>query len=100
MPSLLKCSTTMGLTNLDTFGASVHQKPILGEGTAKVELKKLETAEVVAPLLGLSKQALYEAVRRKIIPCVKIGHRIRFNPDALAEWVVNGGKALDGSEQR
>ena len=64
------------------------------------ELKKLETAEFVAPMLGLSKQALYEAVRRELLPSVKIGRRIRFNLDELADWVSRGGKAIDGSEQR
>lgn len=62
------------------------------------EFKKLETAEVVAPLLGLSKQALYEAVRTGLIPHVKIGCRIRFCRDQLADWVASGGKASDGSE--
>jgi excisionase family DNA binding protein len=56
---------------------------------------KLETAETVAPMLGLTKQALYEAVRQKIIPAVHIGRRIRFNLDTLAEWSANGGKAIE-----
>lgn len=58
-------------------------------------LPKLETAKVVAPMLGLTTQALYEAVRRELIPAVHIGRRIRFDPDVLAEWVASGGKAID-----
>jgi excisionase family DNA binding protein len=61
---------------------------------------KLETAETVAPMLGLSKQALYEAVRAGLIPHVKIGCRIRFSPDQLADWVASGGKAIEAREQR
>jgi excisionase family DNA binding protein len=60
--------------------------------------KKLETAETVAPMLGLSKQALYEAVRRELIPAVRIGRRIRFNLDTLAEWSANGGKAIEATK--
>lgn len=62
-------------------------------------LPKLETADVVAPLLGLSTQALYEAVRRELIPSVKIGRRIRFNLDELADWMAKGGKSIDAREQ-
>ena len=60
--------------------------------------KKLETAETVAPMLGLSQQALYEAVRKKIIPAVHIGRRIRFDLDTLAAWSANGGKAIEATK--
>ena len=63
-------------------------------------LPKLETAKVVAPMLGLSTQALYEAVRRELIPSVKIGRRIRFNLDELADWASRGGKAIEEGERR
>lgn len=59
------------------------------------ELPKFETAEVVAPMLGLTKQALYEAVRTGLIPAVRIGRRIRFNLDSLAEWAKKGGKGIE-----
>lgn len=32
MPNLLNCSTTMGLTKLDTLYLALPKKPILGEG--------------------------------------------------------------------
>lgn len=62
------------------------------------ELKRLEKAEVVAPILGLTKQALYEAVRTGIIPAVRIGRRIRFNPEVLREWMAQGGKPIEESQ--
>lgn len=60
--------------------------------------KKLETADTVAPMLGLSKQALYDAVRQKLVPVVYIGRRVRFDLDALAEWSANGGKAIEATK--
>ena len=62
-------------------------------------LKKLLTADVVAELLGLTTQALYEAVRKNLIPHIRIGRRLRFDPDAIASWTANGGTPL-GEGQR
>ncbi len=53
--------------------------------------KRLETAEAVALMLKMSKQALYEAVRKGLVPCVRIGKRIRFDLDALETWLECGG---------
>jgi len=87
-----------GVDQIGYVASGINKKPNLGEAMS-TELKKLETAEVVAPLLGLSKQALYEAVRKDLIPAVWIGRRIRFDPEELAKWVAQGGKALEESEQ-
>jgi len=53
--------------------------------------KKLETVDVVAPMLKMSKQALYEAIRRGLVPAVRIGTRIRINLDVLENWLECGG---------
>ena len=53
--------------------------------------KRLETVEAVALMLNISKQALYEAVRKGLVPAVKIGRRIRFDLDALETWLECGG---------
>lgn len=55
---------------------------------------KLLTVEEVAPMLKMSRQALYEAVRRGLVPAVKIGRRIRFDLDALETWLECGGSPL------
>lgn len=52
---------------------------------------KLLTVEEVAPMLKMSRQALYEAVRRGFVPSVRIGRRIRFDLDALETWLECGG---------
>ena len=57
-------------------------------------MQQLINAETAAPLLGLnSKIAVYDAVRRNLIPHVRIGRRVRFDPEALKTWVQNGGTA-------
>jgi len=60
------------------------------------EMQKFATAEVVADMLGLSKQGLYEAVRKGLVPAVRIGRRIRFNLDLLASWAASGGRSVEG----
>jgi len=54
-----------------------------------------ETAENVAPMLGLTQQALYEAVKTGLVPAIRIGRRIRFDLDALRDWAASGGKSLE-----
>jgi excisionase family DNA binding protein len=52
---------------------------------------KLLTVEEVAAMLKMSRQALYEAVRKGLVPAVRIGRRIRFDLDALETWLECGG---------
>lgn len=69
----------------------------VNEGCRKLDiavndmLKKLETADNVALMLKMSRPAVYEAVRRGLIPHVRIGKRIRFNLEALETWLECGG---------
>lgn len=53
--------------------------------------KKLETVEVVAPMLKMTPQALYEASRKGLIPSIRIGRRVRWDLDALETWLEAGG---------
>ncbi len=53
--------------------------------------KKLETVEVVAAMLKMTPQALYEASRSGLVPSVRIGRRVRWDIDALQTWLECGG---------
>lgn len=44
-------------------------------------------AKEAAVYLGISKWLLYESVKRKEIPCVRIGGRLLFRKAALDEWM-------------
>lgn len=55
---------------------------------------QLLTAKETAPILGVTLARLYEMVRDRIVPpgpVVRFGRQIRFNPEALEEWLKSGG---------
>lgn len=54
-------------------------------------MQQLFNAEETASRLGISMARLYELVRAELIPVVRIGRQLRFDPKALAEWVASGG---------
>ncbi len=45
------------------------------------------TVKDVAPLIKMSEQGLYAAIREKQFPAIRIGRRIRISPTALTEWI-------------
>jgi excisionase family DNA binding protein len=49
------------------------------------------TVKEAAPIVQMSEQALYAAIREKQFPAIHIGTRIRIDPTALREWIKNGG---------
>lgn len=44
------------------------------------------TVKEAAPLAKMSQQALYAAIREKQFPAIRIGRRIRIDPEALRAW--------------
>jgi excisionase family DNA binding protein len=54
-------------------------------------LKKLLQAREVADILGLNLQYVYDLMRTNRIPAVRVGRRVRVDPDVLQEWIRNGG---------
>ncbi|MHB1682959.1 MAG: helix-turn-helix domain-containing protein [Bacilli bacterium] len=59
-------------------------------------MKRLWTVAEVAERLELTEDAVYRLARQKILPCVRIGRMIRFDEQALDEWIRNGGQAWEG----
>ncbi len=59
---------------------------------------KLLTANEVAERLSLPKARVYALAREaRIGGAVRIGRQIRFEPNALEEWIRQGGRAAAGS---
>jgi len=59
---------------------------------------RLIQAKRASEVLSVSLARLYELARLGIIPVVRLGPRqIRFDEDALTEWVKNGGLAVEGN---
>ena len=59
---------------------------------------RLIQAKRASEVLSVSLARLYELARLGVIPVVRLGPRqIRFDEDALTEWVKNGGLAVGGN---
>ncbi len=54
-------------------------------------MERLLTAREVASLLRMTQNRLYELAKIGGIPCVRVGHRIRFSEAELMEWIRSGG---------
>jgi excisionase family DNA binding protein len=53
---------------------------------------RLLTAKEISVVLNIPLQRVYELARLKILPTVVLGERqIRFDEDALREWIARGG---------
>lgn len=55
--------------------------------------KTLITVQEAATRLNLDANSVYRLSREQILPCVRIGRTIRFDPDVLEEWIRSGGKS-------
>jgi excisionase family DNA binding protein len=52
------------------------------------------TVPEVAKMLQISEQSLYAAVRAGQIPAIHVGKRVRFDPEALREWVAKANEGV------
>jgi excisionase family DNA binding protein len=62
-----------------------------GEATQMTE--KLFRADVLAEVLDTSTYRVYEMAREGLIPTVRIGRQVRFDPVAIRQWIESGGTA-------
>jgi excisionase family DNA binding protein len=61
----------------------------------------LKDAKFVKEFLGLkSEQRVYECARLGIIPSVRIGRSVRFDEDALRDWMRRGGTAKPNENEQ
>lgn len=51
-------------------------------------MMKLLTSEQVQEILGVGKDWLNSRVQKKEIPCIKLGHYVRFDPSDIKELIV------------
>lgn len=59
--------------------------------------KQVLVADEVAELLRVDKQRVYELVRTRKIPVIRLGERqYRFSSEAVRRWVEDGGSAKGG----
>jgi excisionase family DNA binding protein len=53
--------------------------------------EKLFRADVLAEVLDTSTYRVYEMAREGLIPTVRIGRQVRFDPVAIRQWIESGG---------
>ncbi len=58
-------------------------------------MERLLTAKEAGGLLRVSTNRLYELAKRGIVPCVRVGRRVRFSEEELLTWIRNGGTRED-----
>jgi excisionase family DNA binding protein len=63
-------------------------------------MNRLMTANEAATALSLSVWSVYEAARDGVIPCIRVGRRVRFDPEQLEVWKTAGGTTFDGGWRR
>lgn len=54
-------------------------------------LPRLLTAHDVADQTGLSLQRVYELSRKGVMPSIRFGRALRFDPSAITDWLRAGG---------
>ncbi|MGE0128071.1 MAG: hypothetical protein AB7U82_08325 [Blastocatellales bacterium] len=54
----------------------------------------VEAGKAHKPLGFKTAKALREAARNGLVPCIRIGRRVRFDLDRLKEWAAQGGTPL------
>lgn len=64
---------------------------------------ELQSSEYGARRLGVTPARFYELCRQKVLPLgvvVRLGRRIRVDPDALERFIAGGGQGLRGGWKR
>jgi excisionase family DNA binding protein len=71
-------------TDVRTVG-SAHRDP-------SDALPSVLTVEEIARLLRVNRKTVYDAVRARAIPFARVGRLLRFNPDAVLQWLRGQGR--------
>lgn len=56
-----------------------------------IQLPRLLTAELLARAVSVSTSRIYQLARDGVIPCVRIGRQVRFDPARVVAWLAQGG---------
>jgi excisionase family DNA binding protein len=63
--------------------------------------RQILVADEVAEMLRVDRQRVYELVRRKAIPVIRLGERqYRFDAEAIKEWIERGGSPIESEATR
>jgi excisionase family DNA binding protein len=63
--------------------------------------KQILVADEVAEMLRVDRQRVYELVRKRAIPVIRLGERqYRFDAEAIRDWMMRGGSTAEGNSKR
>lgn len=63
--------------------------------------KQILVADEVAEMLRVDRQRVYELVRKRAIPVIRLGERqYRFDAEAIRDWMMRGGSTVEGNSKR
>lgn len=54
----------------------------------------LLSAATLSEHLGISKARVYQLAREGVLPCVRLGRTIRFDPAVIQDFIGNGGASF------
>lgn len=61
--------------------------------------RQILVADEVAAMLRVDRQRVYELVRKRAIPVIRLGERqYRFDAEAIRQWISRGGNTVEGKE--
>jgi excisionase family DNA binding protein len=58
-------------------------------------IPQLVDVDAVARALGRSRWSIYRLAREGVLPSVRLGRSIAFDPGAVKDFVARGGRGLD-----
>ena len=58
---------------------------------------RLLTAKQVAPILQVTEARVYEMSRENLLPTVRMGRQVRYDEEALHNWIRAGGCSQAGN---
>lgn len=61
-------------------------------------MNKLLTPEEIAEFLGVKKSTIYHWTHQEYIPYVKLGNFVRFEMEAIEDWIRKRSKAGRGTQ--
>ena len=70
-----------------------------GALSADAPAKMLRVHEV-AEILSVTKARVYELARLELLPVIRLGRQIRFDPRALQVFIEQGGRSFEAGWRR
>ena len=58
--------------------------------------RRLCNATAIAAMLGVTRARVYELSRLRLLPTVRLGRQVRFDPEAVEAFIGEGGSSLPG----